>query len=406
MGIVIGIIVVLAVAAFLALLTCKSKNSDLFKWIGIAIFIAVCLTWVIPYGYFQEGSFYEYGMKRLGLSDIPTVIYYGIYFCLTTIIYLLVLGGFYGVVSKTKSYQALVKKCAKFLKGKGIVVAVVLPVLLVGLTSILKTPFVLLVFVPFLVSILLNAKFDKITTMGLTYGSILVGTLAATYGTDGLYWFNSYLNVTDITLGMTHRLIIGGIALVLFIAYNIFRIVKNKKKNSENILESDLYAIEEVKGNVKSWPSIIVFAFLFIFIILGYVGWETHFGIEAFKNFHEWLTELSIGEDFTIFSYILGANAVAFGAMEVSSMITILLIITIVVALMNRVKASDFVASFSEGFQKMIKPVCLFFITYTLFIVSYMSPFMAYVSDWAFGLTKNFNPYITTLTAFITSIKR
>ena len=49
MGIVIGIIIVLAVAAFLAVLTCKSKNSDLFKWIGIAIFIAFCLTWGIPY---------------------------------------------------------------------------------------------------------------------------------------------------------------------------------------------------------------------------------------------------------------------------------------------------------------------------------------------------------------------
>lgn len=400
---VIGIIAVLAVAAFLAVLTCKSKNSDLFKWVGIAIFVALVLTWVVPYGYFQEGSFYEYGMQRIGLSDIPTILYYGIYFCLTTVLYLLALGGFYGVLSKTKGYQALVKKTSKFVKGKEIAVAVILIVLLTGLTSILKTPLVLLVFVPFLVSVLLNAKFDKVTTMGLTYGSILVGTLAATYGTDGLYWFNSYLNVTDITLGMTHRLIIGGIALALFIAYNIYRIVKNKN-NRANDLESDLYAVEVVKGKAKTWPIIVVFAFIGIMVILGYVGWEKHFGIEVFANFHKWLTELSIGEDFTIFSYILGKNAVALGEYELASLITVVLIATVVVALMNGVKAHDFAESYAEGFKKMIKPICVFVLTYILFIVSYMTPFMAGASDWAFGLTKNFNPFITSITAFVTSI--
>ncbi|MBQ6841106.1 MAG: hypothetical protein IJO63_03205 [Bacilli bacterium] len=402
MGIVIGVIIVLAVAAFLAVLTCKSKNSDLFKWIGIAIFIAFCFTWVIPYGYFQEGTFYEYAMKRIGLNDIPTILYYGVYFCLTTIIYLLTLGGFYGVISKTKSYQALVKRFAKSIKGREVLTAIIMIVSFVVLTSILKTPFVLLAFVPFLISVLLNAKFDKITAMGLTFGSILVGTLAATYGTDGLYWWNSYLSVTDVTVGMTHRVIIGGIALILFIIFNVLRIVKYKKNRSAE-LEADLYPVEEVKGNVKVWPSIVVFSFLFVIVILGYVGWETSFGIDCFTKFHTWLTDLAIG-DFEIFSHILGSNATALGAYELSSLITILLIVTLVIKLMNGIKGAEFAESFSEGIIKMVKPVCLFVLTYVLFIISYMSPFMAYITEWAFSLTDKFNPFITAITAFVTSI--
>lgn len=404
MGIVIGIIVVLAIAGLLAFKTCKSKNSDLFKWVGIAIFIAFCLTWIIPYGYYQEGSFYEYGMKRLGLNDIPTILYYGVYFCLTTVIYLLVLGGFYGVLSKAQSYQALVKKLGKFVKGKEIVCSAIIMVLLIGLTSILKTPMVLLALLPFLVSVLLNAKFDKVTTMGITYGSVLVGGLAATYGTEALYWFNSYLNITDINVGMTHRLIIGGFALVLFVGYNIYRVIKNRGKKNINDLADDLYAVEDVKGKVRTWPSIVVLSFLFIFIILGFVGWESSFGIEVFQKFHEWLVDLTIGEDFKIFSYILGSNAVALGAYELSSLITVILILTLVVTVMNGIKANEFASAYSEGYKKMVKPVTLFVLTYILFIVSYMSPFMAAVSDWAFGLTKNFNPYITTVTAFVSSI--
>lgn len=406
MGKVIGIIVVLALAVLFAVLTCKSKRSDLFKWVGIFLFIAFALTWVLPYGYFQGGSFYEYGMHRLGLTDVPNVLFYAVYFCLTTVLYLLVLGGFYGVLSKTKGYQALVKKFAKAITGKEIPVAVVLIVLLVALTSILRTPLALLIFIPFLVSVLLNAKFDKLTTMGLTFGSLLVGTLAATYGTDGLYWFNNYSD-TAVTVGIKHRVVLGLVALALFIGYNIFRIVRNKKKNVKAKAEEvkdDVYAVEEVKGKVRIWPTIVLFAVLGVFLLLGYINWNANWNIEAFDKFHTWLTELSIGEDFTIFSYILGTNAVALGKFELSALIIILILASMLVGAMGKLKVSEFTDSFAEGLGKMIKPVILYVLTYAVFIVAYLTPVMTFITDWAFGLTSSFNPYIATFTAFVTSI--
>lgn len=406
MGIVIGIIVVLALAGLFAFLTCKSKNTDLFKWVLIALFIAFCLTWVIPYGYFQEGTFYEYGMSRLGLNDIPTLLYYSIYFCLSSVLYLFVLGGFYGVISKTEGYKALVKKFAKALKGKELLFTIIVSVLLIGLTSITKTALAMLVFVPFIVSILLNMKLDKLTAFAVSFGSILVGTLAATYGTDGLYWLNSYLG-TEISVGFWYRVIIAGIATVLFVIFNSFRVAKALKKNRVNDLEDDLFAVEESKGKVALWPTIVVLSFVTVFVILAYVGWSSNFNITWFDSFHTWLTELSVkvkGEDFTIFSYILGKNAVALGKMEITSLITVLLIASSFVALMSRMKFNEFMSAFGNGFAKMFKPVALYALTYSVFVVAYMSPFIPAVTNWAFGLTKSFNPYIATLTAFITSI--
>ena len=403
MGKVIGIIIVLAVAALFAVFTCKSKSSDLYKWIGIALFIAFCLTWVLPYGYFQDGTFYEYGMNRLGLSDIPTILYYAIYFGLTTVIYLLVLGGFYGILSKSKGYQALVKKCAKFVSGKEIPVSIVLIILLVVLTSILKTALALLIFIPFIVSVLLNAKFDKLTTMGLTFGSLLVGSLAATYGSDALHWFNNY-SETKVTVGITHRLIISLIALAVFITYNVIRLIKRKNKKVDSAdLEDDLYAVADVKSKVRVWPIVVVFVLLALIILLGYINWEANFNITVFTKFHTWLTGLSIKE-FKIFSYILGTNASALGAMESSSLITILLLASVIVALMNRMKISEFGAAFAEGLGKMVKIVGLYALVYAVFIIAYMTPFMTTVTNWAFGLTKSFNPFIAIITAFVTSI--
>ncbi len=404
MGKVIGIIVVLVLALVMAIFTCKSKGNDLFKWIGIFIFIAFCFTWVLPYGSFQSGEFYEYGMNRLGLTDIPQLIYYSVYFCLTTVLYFLVIGGFYGVLTKTKGYKALVNKFAKFVSNKQLPVAIVLMILLITLTSIIKSTLVLLVFIPFLISVLLNAKFDKITTMGITFGSLLVGSISATYGTEGIYWFNNYAS-SEITVGIIHRLILGLIILVLFVSYNIWRILKMKKaKNKVAEVTDDPYEVEEAKGKVKTWPTIVIFALLFIFIILGYISWNANWGLDAFDRFHTWLTELPIGKDFTLFKYILGTASVAFGMMEISHMIVILIIASILAAVIGRLKPSEFANSFGEGMTKLIKPVTLYALTYMVFIVTYMTPFVATISDWAFGLTKKFNPFIALITALVSSI--
>ena len=400
---VIGIIVVLALAILMAVFTCKSKSNDLFKWVGIVIFIAFCFTWVLPYGTFQNGTFYEYGMNRLGLSDIPQILYYAVYFCLTTVLYFLALGGFYGVLSKTKSYNALVKKFAKFINGKELPVSIVLIILLMVLTSLLKSTLVLLVFIPFIISVLLNAKFDKVTTMGLTFGSLLVGSIAATYGTESLYWFNNYAS-TNVTVGIVHRLILGLIALALFVGYNVYRVLKMKKGKRNAEVEDDPFMVEDVKGKVKTWPMIVIFALLFVFIILGYVNWNANWEIGAFDKFHTWLTELTIGKEFTIFSYILGTNALAFGMMEVSTMIVTLAIVSILVAAVGKLRPSEFAMSYAEGIKKVLKPICLYALTYVIFIITYMTPFATKITDWAFGLTKAFNPFIALITAFVTSI--
>lgn len=405
MGTVIGIIIVLALAVLFAVLTCKSKSSDLFKWIGICIFVAFFLTWVIPTGSFSGGEFVEQGLSRLGFSDVPTILYYSVYFGLTTIIYLLMIGGFYGVLSKTKSYDSLVKKCAGFVKGHEVVSAIVIMVLIAVLTSILKNTLVLLVFIPFIISVLLNAKFDKITAIAVTFGSILIGMIGATYGTEGLTWFNSYSGVEKLTDGIFHRLIIGAIALVLFICYNSYRIVKIMKKNKELTKEAandDLFEVSDVRTKVKTWPIIIVFALMFIIIILGYVNWKAYFNIDVFDNFHKWLIELTpFTKNFTIFSWILGTNAVAFGQFEINTLIIILLIITSLIGIMNRMKFSDFMQNFGEGFTKMFKPACLYALAYVVFICMYMSPVTANITNWAFGLTKSLNPFIATITATV-----
>lgn len=405
MGIVIGIVIVLALAAFFAVLTCKSKHSDLFRWLLIISFVAFCFTWVIPYGYFSGTTYTEYGMNRLGLGDLTSIVYYGAYFGLTTIIYLFVLGGFYGVLSKTKIYEATVKKVAKKIKGKELLFSIIISCLFAILASLLKNTFALLVFVPFVISILLNAKFDKLTAFIVTFGSIIAGALGCTYGTDSLSFFNNYVG-TGIDIGLKYRIIIAVIALLGYEALLVLRLTrKNKKKvNTEEELESDPFAVEEVKGKVSTWPVVVIFSVLAIFIVLGFVDWENNFKITIFSDFHTWLTGLTIGKDFTLFKYLLGTSATAFGSFEITTITVIVFIMSVIAAAMDRVSFNDYLVNFGSGAKKMLKPVCLYVLVYTVFVTAYMAPFIPTITNWAYGLTKTFNPYIATLTAFVTSI--
>lgn len=403
MGIVIGVIVVLGLAALFAVLTCKGKHSDLFRWLLIAIFVAFCLTWIVPYGYFNEANFYEYGMNRLGLSDVSNVLYYSAYFGLSNLVYLFVVGGFYGIISKTNSYQALVKKTAKALKGKELLFMIITSTLLVVLTSLMRNTLALLVFIPFLITVLLNMKVDKLSAFIVTFGSLLAGLCAATYGTDGLYWFNYYVGL-EVSKGLIYRVIMAAFALVLYEVYFVISYKKRKRLSDDKNLEEDPYAVEEVKGKAAAWPMIVTFAILLVFVVLGFIPWEANFKITCFTKFHEWLTGLTIGKEFKLFSYILGTGAASFGNFEINTLTVILLVVSVIVAFMSRYEFNEYLNNFGEGFKKMLKPVCLYVLVYVVFVIAYMSPFIPTFTNWAYGLTKNFNPYIATVVAFITSI--
>lgn len=382
--------------------TMQTKEHRVFKLLAFLAFTAFLMTWIFPYGYFQGADFYDYGMNRVGLADLGNALYYSLYFTMDKVIYLFVVAGFYGVLSKTSGYKALVGSLAKNLKKHTLVAAVVISLIITALTSLLSQTLVVLVFVPFFVAILMNMKLDKLTTFAITFGSMLIGILGATYGTDTLYFFNYYLG-TEVTVGILYRLII---VLVAFFLYNFFLCMRIKKvqkeKNNEEI--TDVAFVPEVdKVKAKKLPVIIILLLVAIFTILGYVNWE-NFGLTIFTDFHKWLTELTVGEDFTVMASLLGTNAKAFGAFDLITILVVLVLASAVVALVYRVKVTDYVNAFYDGVKKMVKPVLCLIGVYYVFSICYMSPFMPTISNWALNLVDGLNPYITSLVAFITSV--
>jgi len=171
----------------------KEKKYGLFKAIIVFILIAVVLTWLIPNGLFGETGFTNDGtLTRVGLNDLAWLVYYGLWFSIDKIILLLVIGGMYGILCRTNAYESLVTGIAKKVKNQKLFV-VIISVFLALLTSLLTQTYVVIIFIPFIVSIMNRMKLDKFTILATTFGSMLVGILGATYGTEGLVFFTKYI---------------------------------------------------------------------------------------------------------------------------------------------------------------------------------------------------------------------
>lgn len=380
------------------------KEHRIAKLLGLILGAAFITTWVIPYGHFQGIDFYDYGMNRVGFADLGSTIYYAIYFTIDKLIFLLAVAGFYGVLCKTSGYQKLVGSLAKKLKNHEIITAIIMSLFVVAMTSLFSQTLAVLIVVPFFVSILMNMKIDKLTTFAITFGSMLVGILGATYGTDALYFFNNYLK-TDVTVALTYRAIIVFVAFFLynfFICMRLKKVLKEKVQNEE--LEDVAFVSAPTKAKTSIIPVTIILGLLLIIVVLGFVNWKSYFGIDVFDTFHKWLTELTIGEDFTVFAYLFGKNAVAFGSFDLLNISVILVLISALLAFLYRVKLTDYADAFYSGVKKMFKPILYFITIYTIFAICYTSPFMPTISNFAFSLTEGLNPFIASIVAFVTSV--
>lgn len=380
-----------------------SKN-DLFKIVLLVLLITFVLSWVIPIGAFSGGVYTSTGMGRLGLADIGASGAYAGNFFLQQLLFILLVGIFYGVVSKLSGYKAMVKKIANSFQGKEKFFVLLSSLVLVLLTSFLTQTYVVLFFVPLVVNIASQLKLDKVTTFLCSFGSILLGLLGATFGSEGLVYFINYLSmykVIDVTTEIGIRFGILALSFVIYHFFTLQHMSKLDKKDKEEAV-IDLYSIEEEKSkNVKVWPMALFFIVSFLLMVLGYVNWNA-FNITIFDEFHTWLTELSVGK-YTIISYILGNTAKAFGTWDLYSFGIILLVVLFLSVLVYKMKFDDVLDNAVEGLKKIVKPAFLMVLVSIVFVFVYWSPFTITISNWFLQMTEGFNPFITSIVAAITS---
>lgn len=383
----------------------EEKKYGLLKVILVFALIAIFLSWLIPYGQFSGSNYMtDDVLARIGLNSLSELLYYAFSFAADKIVLLLAIAGFYGILTKIKAYDNITSNIAKKISNKKLFV-VIISVILAVMASTFTQTFAILIFVPFIISIMNKMKLDKITILATTFGSMLVGVLGATFGTEGLLMIASrnYFTADGFVTNDT-VLIRAGILLIGLVLFNFFTLshMSKKSKDSESI---EMFPIEEVDEKKKNnIPLIVMGVLLLVLIILGCVNWSG-FNVTIFDSFHKLITEdIKIGQDFFIFKSILGTNFGALGTWDVFTVSVVLFIFTIIIGLCYRFKFSEFVDSFVSGCKKMIKPCIVLTGAYLVMGIVYMSPYLPTIINKILTLTDGFNVATSSLTILLSNI--
>lgn len=376
------------------------KKHSLFKVISMILVLLVIISW-IAVGRNDVKSYIGFG--DLFLNGIRSL-----YFFFDIFLFILIVGGFYGVLNKSSGYKKLLDNIVskvKKLGNKFIYLVIILFALVSALTGM---DMLIFMFIPFVISIILLLGYDKLVAISATVVSSIIGVIGGIFVTfkDP----NNYYGTTNTTMekfvGIEESfanifpkllLLVLGVALLIFYVSRHIKSVKDKKVKYELNTDNDSLVVNEVKGDykkVKSWPLIIVFAFLFVYTVIGVMPWNTLFKVDIFNKFHTWLVGLGT-KDFSIFNNLISSSFTALGEWNSNSLgnymmpMIIMLILSLVVKFISHIKFDEYVDAFINGMKKLLPSAFVVVLAYSVLVGAYNHGFLSTLiskTDYNIGL--------------------
>ena len=369
------------------------KKYGLFKILIVLLLLVVVATYFIPN---RSGEIQQVAIVDLFFNFIQSFYYF-----FDTALFILVVGGFYGVLNRIPAYRDIIQGIVNKIGEKGKLFVIVMTIVFALLSSLSGLNLLLLLFVPFVVSIVLLLGYDKLVALSVTVGGILVGLIGGVFVTfkdasnqyavsyttfDKMVGLDKLFNSSTI-LPKVILLIIGTILLVICILNHIKNMGHDDKlqlsKNDVFFVETKEKSTkksEKTKKKVSSkWPFIVLFSLMTILLILGYLPWQDLFGIDVFTKFHTWLTGLSIGK-YKVFTSLISSQITAFGSWgSLGSYLMAIFLLCLnawLLQIIYRVDFEDAMDGFAYGDKKMIVPAFIAVLAYSLLVSSYNHGFV------------------------------
>lgn len=410
----------------------------LFGWIGIwydaivAMMLGICLTGLKKHSLLKVLSLLillimllsnvlvgrQEAINRIGIADV-FIDYYSIVLQNFSYIVLFILsvGGLYGVIGKTPSYKKLIDNIVTKMKPLGKKFVFLTMIIFAVVTSLTGITIPLFIFIPLIISIILLLGYDKLVALSATFASIAIGYIGGIFvnfvnpNTYTVTTYDEFVGLENKFVNVFPKLLLlfAGLALLI---YFVDKHIKNveAKKVKYDLEDDEELLITEVKGDykdIKTWPIIVLMSLVFILLVIGMIPWKGLFNIEVFANFHEWLLGLKI-KDIAVIPAIISNSLPALGewtasgnfmAIYVYSSILVIFA-TLVIALINKIKVNELVSNFVEGAKKLLPAAAIITIAFTVLVCAYNNGFLEVV------ITKyeKFNFGISSLLAFAGSI--
>lgn len=364
------------------------KYNTLFVVLSTILLVAV-LTWLLPITYISGSEFVVEARNQIGLTELFTYPTFTVYNFIYILVYTLMVGALYGVLNKTGAYRQMLDKLVAFLKGKEILFASILVVLMSVVVSFTGFTYETIIFFPFIIALVLMLGYDKITASLLTVGPIVTGIMGSTFSAIVNGTFNDLLNASSAVVTFTDLIWVKLALLLVTNAILVVYVILYAKNHRDNKVEENIFIPEKSEVVVKKWPLIVILSVILLVMVISTINWSGAFKITAFSDALQWLNGLTIN-GYDIWKRILGA-LVAFGEWTYNEYFVFLFVIIVVIKLVYHVKVDDLFDGIFDGIKNYIYAACIMLLAYTVLICTSNHPVILTLLKPLLSVAEEFN---------------
>ena len=338
------------------------------------------------------------GVKKASLADFVMAPITGLQEAIDIAIFVLLIGGFLGVTTKTGALDAGIGNVVAKLKGKELIL---IPVLMF-IFSLGGTSFGMaeetIAFTALVTTTMIIAGFDPLVSVASIILGAGCGVLGSTVNPFLVSVSIGALKGVDIA---ANQVIVIGTGVALWLAsllISIFFVMNYAKKvhadKSQTLLSDSeiIQANEAFIGNKSGEEEVIeftgkrkvvlsLFAFTFVVMVLGIIPWE-EFGINLFKG-TGFLTGNSLGNWWF------------------SDLGMWFVIMAVVIGLVYRMKEVEIVNAFLDGAAEMVGVALVIGVSKGISVIMSTTGLDAYVLSSASSVLVGMSPIIFTIVAFL-----
>ncbi|GAD17072.1 C4-dicarboxylate anaerobic carrier, arginine transporter [Lentilactobacillus otakiensis DSM 19908 = JCM 15040] len=339
---------------------------------GIIIFIAV-MTWVIPAGTYNttadgtliSGTYHTVASHTQGLWDVLMAPIIGMIGNKATTgaieisIFILVIGGFLGVVNKTGALDDGIRAIVHRYTGHEKRLIIILMILFSAGGSTYGMGEETMAFFPLLIPIMMGVGYDSLVAVGIILLSTRVGDLASTVNPFATGVASGIIKISP-GVGLFSRVILLVIVTAMAIWFVIHYAEKVKKDPTKSLVynqrQEDMkrFSVEDRTSAAqplsKSQKHVLwLFCLTFVIMIVGLIPWTSiNKSWTFFNTFNGWITSNAF------LGTVLGKDIVPLGNWYFNEITLLFLLMSIVIMFVSHMKEADFISAFMNGMAELL----------------------------------------------------
>ena len=247
------------------------KKHNLFKVLAITLFIVMVATWGLSITTVSNGEFTTQNATKIGIFNVASYAMVAIQYFFNIALFVLAVGGFYGVLHKIPQYRILLEKVANGFRKFEWLFMVIVGIVFAALSSMAGFSLPLLILFPFVISVILLMGYDKITAAMLTIGSTIAGIIGTVFSSGDVYGITAVLGVNS-NENVGWKILLLVVSLVIVLVNTI--LYARKHKNTEEIEKSYLIPEKIKTENKRVYPLAIVLDVIIVLLVLAFISWD------------------------------------------------------------------------------------------------------------------------------------